>query len=86
MNEAQVYNVIVADPDVATAIGAELGMSAVEVVTELETPVTAEHIVSRTCEPGARLIERAAEAHERARARAGKVRDFERRGPLDEET
>lgn len=84
-----VHNVIVAETiEIAAAIAADLGCTAREVVTELETPATPEAIVSRACEPGARLIERDARPAERARARRRGaqhvVDDFERRrGPDD---
>jgi len=65
-----VDNVIVADADFATELAGRLGYLAREVVTELEQPTTADAITTRRCEPGARLVERAATASEKAAGRA----------------
>lgn len=81
--DGSVDNVIVSEPAFAAELAARLGMSAREVVTELETPATSEAIVSRACEPGARLVTRDATPAERSSGRARRnsgrdvVDDFE---------
>lgn len=50
-----VANVIVADPDIGAEIAAAQGLTAREIVTEDETPITRDAIVSRSCEPSGRL-------------------------------
>ena len=78
-----VHNVIVAEPNVVAGIAAQLGLTAREVVTDLETPSTTDAIVSRSCEPGAQLVTRDATAAERSSGRARRetgrdvVDDFE---------
>lgn len=82
--DGTVDNVIVASPEIATAIAAQLGCTAREVVTELETAATPDAIRSRSCEPGARLVTRDATDDERSSGRARRegarevVDDFER--------
>jgi hypothetical protein len=83
--DGAVDNVIVADTvEIAQTIAALRGHTAREVVTEFEEPLTLDAIRSRTCEPGATLVERTAREGEesRARDRGGElvVDDFEREG------
>jgi hypothetical protein len=60
-----VDNVIVADTaEIAQAIAALRGQTAVEVVTEIEVPITSDAVCSRECEPGATYEERAATSRE----------------------
>jgi len=59
----------------AREVAARLGCTAREIVTERETPITEDAIVSRSCEPGVRLIVR--------REGGRDVEDFER-APVEE--
>lgn len=82
-----VVNVVRAGPEWAQAYAAARGLTAREVVTERELPTTPDAIRSRSCEPGARLVQRDATIEERtsgrARREAGRdvVDDFERADP-----
>lgn len=71
--DGEVDNVIVSEPGYAAELAARLGLTAREIVTELETPATSDAIVSRSCEPGARLVTRDATAAERSSGRARRV-------------
>ncbi len=82
--DGTVQDVLAASPEWASAYAARLGLTAREVVTELETPTTPDAIRSRSCEPGARLVQRDATPAERSSGRARRegardvVDDFER--------
>ncbi len=82
--DGAVENVIVADPEWAQTYAAARGLTAREVVTERELPTTPDAIRSRSCEPGARLVQRDATTEERTSGRARRegardvVDDFER--------